>query len=79
MTFRNRKHIALEDLMFYDNEQLCVEMQAWSDAEDWHYIIPFTVCGEDWTGADEWQLVLSEELRSLGADEGEVVYIEVDF
>ena len=46
MTFRNRKHIALEDLMFYDNEQLCVEMQAWSDAEDWHYIIPFTVCGD---------------------------------
>lgn len=83
--FKERKHIALEELQFYDDEEMCNEMQSWSDSEDWHYIIPFTVISaaeyfdEDSPYYERWRIELSNELIGLGALPDEVVFIETDF
>ena len=79
MSFKTCKHIALEDLDFYDDEMLCDELQSWSDSEDLHYIIPFMVIEEQADGADEWEHALSDELIRLGAKPREVIFIETDF
>lgn len=83
--FREKKHIALEDLRFYDDEEMCNEMQSWSDSEDWHYIIPFTVISpaeyfdENSPFYEKWIIELSNELIELGATPNEVVFIETNF
>lgn len=79
-SFKNYKHFEYYDLKFSEDDELDHEFSEYCIADDEHYYVPYRVLEpKNVPDADDWDVILSNELVTLGAERGEWVFIHTDF